>query len=96
MISTDLFMELNGDLVWIVDDDEIDYADNIKRSFRPDVYPSKPPIINVKDRSALQAPLGYYRKDGRFDHLFRQVHIPIDNFEWYRIVRRRRIKKQYE
>jgi len=40
MISTDLFMELNGDLVWLVDDGEIDYADNIKRSYRNDVYPT--------------------------------------------------------
>ena len=94
MISTDLFMELNGDLMWLVDDDdEIDSADNIKRSFRPDVYPSVPPVLTEEDRKNLKAPyFGYFSRDGKFDYLFKNSWIPKGNFEWYKIARRRKIK----
>jgi hypothetical protein len=53
------------------------------------VYPSEPPTLNERDRKKLQAPLGYYRKDGRFDYVFRQSYIPKDNFEWYLIYKKR-------
>jgi hypothetical protein len=38
-IAVDTFMEVNGDLVWLVDDNVIDSADKVKKSYRSDVYP---------------------------------------------------------
>jgi hypothetical protein len=94
MISTDLFMELNGDLVWIVDDDEIDSADKVKRSFRNDVYPDEPPTVTQEERENIKAPFPFELPlMARFSYLFR--HVPKSDFEWYLIGNRRRRRMRY-
>ena len=72
MISVDLFMEVNGTLVWLVDDDdEIDPADNVKRSYRDDVYPVEPPNISNEERKRmshmfpLEEIIFMYKKEGK-------------------------------
>jgi hypothetical protein len=92
VLPVDSFMEINGGLVWLVDDDEIDYADNVKKSYRGDIYPSEPPILSAGERKSIKSPeMGYYTKDGKFDYLFKSRPNTIDNFEWYKILRRRRM-----
>ena len=94
ILPVDSFMEINGEMVWIVDDDEIDYADRIKKSYRGDIYPPVPPILTIEDRKKIKSPdLGYYTQDGKFDYLFRFKTNKKSNFEWYQILRRR---KMYE
>ena len=94
MISVDLFMEVNGTLVWLVDDDEIDKADRVKRSFRNDIYPEGPPIFNKEEMEKLKA--AHYDCKfgrGRFDWIFRFPYIKKGDFELYEISRRRSMVK---
>ena len=86
MLSVDLFMELNGDLVWLVDDDEIDKADRVKRSYRNDVYPEEPPGITREERKRLTNIDPIWVDTKRFFRLYEKRN----NFEWYSISRRRR------
>ena len=82
MISVDLFMEVNGTLVWLVDDDEIDPADKVKRSFRNDVYPDEPPSVSNEEKARLNSP---EPPEWNRNHWSKK-----SNFEWYSISRRRR------
>ncbi len=85
-ISTDLFMEINGDLVWLVDNDEIDSADRVRRSYRNDVYPVEPPFITDEERKGIRGiEIPMWANTDRF---FRKI--PRSNFEMYTILRRRR------
>jgi len=90
VIAVDTFMEVNGDLVWLVDDDEIDNADRVKRSFRPDVYPSEPPSVTEEDRKRMADVLPWTDMDRFFKYP------RMSNFESYLIIRRKRRKETYE